>query len=451
MRLAWFSPIPPVRSGIAACSADLVEALSREHHIDVYVDTPLARLAGRGESAHEFVWRHRRRPYDLAIYQLGNSSHHDYLWPYLFRYPGLAVLHDAHLHHARAATLLRTKRAGDYRREFVANHPGASPDLAELAVKGFDNHLYYSFPMTRLVVQASRLTAVHAPGMADAIREEVPGARVEPIRLGHGVLVTAERAAAARTEVRRARGIAADAVLFGIFGGLTPEKRIPQVLDALAAVLPYSPSAHLLLAGAAARHYDVEADVHARGLAGHVTMTGYIESDDELTRHIAACDVVLNLRWPTAREMSGPWLRALAAGKPTVTIDLAHVADVPSLDPRTWTVNAAAPRDPVTIAVDILDEDHSLRLAMRRLAADPELRATLGVAGQQYWRAEHSMEAMLEDYRRVLPKAAAMPVPRVTLPPHLVDDGGGLLRALWGEMGVDRGTLGARSVPGLLE
>ena len=27
-----------------------------------------------------------------------------------------------------------------------------------------------------------------------------------------------------------------------------------------------------------------------------------------------ACDVSLNLRWPTAREMSGPWLRALAAG-----------------------------------------------------------------------------------------------------------------------------------------
>src|SRR4051794_17869194 len=118
MRLAWFSPMPPVRSGIAACSAELVAALRGEHEIDVFVDEPVVKLAVTGGSAgprllsaHDFVWRHRARPYDLTIYQVGNSSHHDFLWPYLFRYPGLAVLHDAHLHHARAAALLRTRRA----------------------------------------------------------------------------------------------------------------------------------------------------------------------------------------------------------------------------------------------------------------------------------------------------------------------------------------------------
>src|SRR2546430_12142591 len=52
--------------------------------------------------------------------------------------------------------------------------------------------------------------------------------------------------------------------------------------------------------------------------------------------HLAACDVTLNLRWPTARETSGPWLRALAAARATVITDLVHHADVPSLDPRTW-------------------------------------------------------------------------------------------------------------------
>src|SRR5258708_27455026 len=38
MRLAWFSPMPPVPSGIAACSAELVGELRSRHHIDVYVD-----------------------------------------------------------------------------------------------------------------------------------------------------------------------------------------------------------------------------------------------------------------------------------------------------------------------------------------------------------------------------------------------------------------------------
>jgi glycosyltransferase involved in cell wall biosynthesis len=457
MRLAWFSPMPPVPTGIAACSAAIVAALRGQHQIDVYGDEgPLDRAPGSA-SAHNFVWRHRLAPYDLTVYQVGNSSHHDYLWPYLFRYPGLTVLHDAHLHHARAAALLRSRRAADYRAEFAASHPDANRDLAELAVAGFDSHLYYSWPMTRLVVEASRLTAVHTPAIACALRAELPAAGVSSIRLAHGSLVSDEQARAARERVRGKYGIQKDAILFGVFGGLTPEKRIPQILGALEATLHYAPNAHLLLAGAAARHYDVMADVVRRGLENHATVTGYITSDDELTEHVAACDVSLNLRWPTAREVSGPWLRALAAGRPTIITDLEHLADVPSLDPRTWRLTPGSgirgagsgelaegrriPRsdpasripDPVAIApicvsIDILDEDHSLRLAMRRLATDPALRASLGGAGQRCWQQEHSPLRMLEDYERVLADAAARPAPHVSLPEHLVTNGDGVLK-----------------------
>ncbi len=435
MRLAWFSPMPPVPTGVAACSADLVAALGAEHAIDVFADEPPRGSIAR--SAHEFVWRHRARPYDLTIYQVGNSSHHDFLWPYLFRYPGLAVLHDAHLHHARAAALLRTRRADDYRAEFAANHPAASPDLAELAIAGFDSSLYYGWPMTRLIVEASRLTAVHAPQIASALLDELPHARVEPIRLAHGEAVPAARVRDARQRVRAARGIAPDAVVFGVFGGLTPEKRVPQVLDAFAKLRPYAPSAHLLLAGAAARHYDVAADVRQRGLTGRVAITGYLETDRELTDAIAACDVSLNLRWPTAREMSGPWLRALAAGLPTVIVDLVHLAGVPSLDPRTWRINSGSGiRDAVTIAIDILDEDHSLRLAMRRLATDAALRERLGKAALEYWQREHSMPRMLDDYRRAIARAAATPRPEVTLPAHLVTDGDARLKRVLAEVGM---------------
>jgi len=460
MRVAWFSPMPPVPSGIAACSAELVGELRSRHHIDVYVDgTPGATPAG-ADPAHEFVWRHRINPYDLTVYQVGNSSHHDYLWPYLFRYPGLTVLHDAHLHHARAAQLLRTKRAADYRAEFAANHPHVHPDLAELAVAGFDNYLYYFWPMTRLVIEASRLTAVHTETTARELRAVHPDAAITSVRLAHGTSIPEGQAHSSRERVRRSYGLDDDSLVFGVFGGLIPEKRIPQILKAFAAVLPYAPTAHLLLAGAAARHYDVAADVRGRGLESRVTITGYVDTDEALTACIAACDVSLNLRWPTAREMSGPWLRALATGKPTITIDLAHLTDVPSLDPRTWQVNSVATRDsrlaarpdpsnrdlrtanrdtlePVTVAIDILDENHSLRLAMRRLATDGELRASLGAAGRRYWEREHSMPRMLEDYERILADAAGRPAPRVTLPQHLVTNGDRLLKQVLGKFSVD--------------
>ena len=428
--------MPPVPSGIAACSAELVAALRARHQIDVYRDEAPLASAPDTESAHTFVWRHRREPYDLTVYQVGNSSHHDYLWPYLFRYPGLTVLHDAHLHHARAASLLRTERRGDYRAEFVANHPDLNANLAELAVAGFDNQLYYSWPMRRLVVERSRLIAVHSRALASTLAAESPSAAVTSVRLAHGVLVNGDDAHRHRLRVRHQQGIEAGATVFGVYGGLAPEKRVPQILSAFRALLPYAPEAHLLLAGAPARHYDVAADVRSHGLERQTTITGYLESEAELTAHLAACDVSINLRWPTAREMSGPWLRALAAGLPTITTDLVHLADVPSLDPRTWRVHSPAPAsriphpdsEAICVAIDILDEDHSLRLAMRRLALDPALRVSLGAAGQRHWINEHSMPRMVEDYERILSRASALPVPGIPLPPHLVNDGDAVLK-----------------------
>ena len=439
--------MPPARTGIALDSARIVAALRSTHHIDVFADEPSARAARRSattvpavRSAHDFLWEHQLRPYDLTVYQLGNSSAHDFLWPYLFRHPGLTVLHDAHLHHARASALLRVNRRAAYRAEFVANHPDAPADLAELAVKGFDTYLYYNLPMTRLVVEASRLTAVHAPLMLEALREASPAAALDAIRLDHGERLTADQVAAARTAIRKRHAIPDDGVLFGVFGGLTPEKRLPQVLDAFAALLSYQPGARLLLAGAPADHYDVASAVQRLGLGPRIALTGYLDSDEAFTEAVAGCDVSLNLRWPTAREVSGPWLRAMAAGKPTITIDLAHAADVPALDPRTWTVSHASPSasatpDPVTVAVDILDEDHSLRLAMRRLAADGELRGRLGAAAAAWWEQRHSTAGMLEDYQRVIARAIETPAPRPELPPHLRADGSERLRTLLGPFG----------------
>jgi len=444
-RLAWFSPMPPVATGVAACSADLVTALRDEHEIDIFVDEPVVRIATGTRSAHDFVWRHQQQHYDLTVYQVGNSSHHDYLWPYLFRYPGLTVLHDAHLHHARAASLLRRFRADDYRTELAWNHPGANPDTAELAVAGFDNHLYYAWPMTRLVARASKLVAVHSPAIAARLQADVPDAAVASIRLGQGMPLSIADAGVASRRARARYGIPADAVVYGCFGGLSPDKRIPQVLSAFAATRAYVPAAHLLLAGAVPEHYDLLSDIARLGLTACVTVTGYVASDEAFTDCIAACDVALNLRWPTAREVSGPWLRCLAAGKPTVIVDLAHLTDVPTIDPRTWrpngvsgagSVNDAVEATPCAVAIDILDEDHSLRLAMRRLGTDEVLRASLGRSARARWDRTHSIAAMAADYRTLIADAIERPAPAIALPAHLVDDGSSTLACVLEPLGV---------------
>jgi glycosyltransferase involved in cell wall biosynthesis len=430
--LAWFSPMPPDRSGIAGRSAELVAALRRGFEITVF----------DARNAHDFLWRNHRAPFDLVVYQLGNSSLHEFIWPYLFRYPGLAVLHDAHLHHARAWTLLRHGRFDDYRQEFTANHPDVSRDLAELAIGGFENHLYYMWPMTRLVVAASRMTALHARPLATELARDVPGGVVDAIRLGEGVPLDPDARQRARRAIRARHQVSEKALVFGIFGGLTPEKRIRQVLAAFATVVPYHPDARLLLVGAPAPHYDVPAEIATHGLETHVLVTGFVD-DERFTEYLAAADVALNLRWPTAREMSGPWLRALAARVPTITTDLSHLVDIPSLDPRTWMVAHTSARsgtpEPVHVAIDILDEDHSLRLAMRRLASDTHLRNRLADAGFLFWEREHRFERMVDDYERIIARAIETPAPDVAqLPAHLRQSGERRLHEILRAVGVER-------------
>lgn len=443
VRVAWFSPMPPDRSGVAACSAELVRALSGpEFNIDVFVDASVEPPRSGCRSAHDFLWEHQQKRYDAIVYQLGNSRLHRHIWPYVFRYPGMSVLHDAHLHHARAAALLSAGRKDDYRREFAANHPDTNPDVAELAVAGFNNHLYYYWPMRRLVVERSLLTAVHSPSLARQLKEEMPEAEIETVRLGHGAEVHPDEAAAFRGRIRERHGIAPDAIVFGCFGGLTPDKRLPQILAAFAATRARVPSARLLLAGEVAGHYELETDLDRFGVRRDAVVTGYIEEEADLTAHIAASDVALTLRWPTAREISGPWLRCLAAGVPTITVQLAHLAHVPALDPRTWRPTSVIddPRgEAVTVAVDILDEDHSLQLAMVRLARNPGLRDQLASAGRRYWRTHHAPELMAADYRRLIAKARSVSAPArsaAEAPAHLVQHGSAALQELLAPFGL---------------
>jgi hypothetical protein len=74
---------------------------------------------------------------------------------------------------------------------------------------------------------------------------------------------------------------------------------------------------------------------------------------------------------------------------------------------------------------------------MRRLAADAALRAQLGGVARDWWAREHSVEAMVEDYERVMREAAARPDPGVTLPAHMREAGDRKLETLMAPFGRD--------------
>ncbi len=418
LRVAWFSPLPPDRTGVAAYSAELVPALRADFDIDLYPE----------RDAHDFVWRHRRAPYDLTVFHLGNAPCHDYMWGYLVRYPGLVVLHDARLHHARARQLLRpddpveaahriergqAAAADRYRAEFRFDQPAAPAGVEEYAVQGLGGSLNYFWPMLRVPVTTARAVAVHNARVAADLADEYPSTAIHTIRMGVPDMTAP---ADARIRVRRSLGIPDDAVVFAVFGKVTREKRVAQIAEALTDVRGTGVDARLLIVG--------EGD-EASADGETIVAAGYV-ADVEVATWLSAADVSLCLRWPTALETSAGWLRCLAAGRATVIANLAHLADVP---------------DGVALRIDLLDERRQLASAMGALARDPAARARLARNGRAYWQAHHTIDHMAADYRAVLAAAAARPAPHVALPAHLEADHGALARDIARRFGVDDGII----------
>jgi glycosyltransferase involved in cell wall biosynthesis len=418
-RIAWFSPVPPSTSGIAAYTADVVPALRAAGlHVDVFAEqeTP-SRDGVEAFDLRDFVWMQRRRPYDLPVYHLGNARCHDSTWGYLFHQPGLVVLHDAQVHQARARALLQRyrPRLDDYEAEFTANHPEAPADIARLVAAGLGGSLYAHWPHIRLLLRTARLAAVHSPALATRLGEAY-GVDVEVVPMGVGDPL-APAPATTPAAIRARHGIPEGAVVVGAFGGVTPEKRIPELLRALAAS-SRDLDLHLLLVGAEAPHYDVRRDAAEAGVAERLHACGFV-ADDELGAYLAAVDVCACLRWPSNGETSASWWRAMAAGRATIITDLTHQPEVPVVDPRGWRPLGPAAATPVAVAIPILDEHQALVGALETLARSPSTRRTLGDAARAFWHADHQVVHMAEAYLALVARARTRPVPIEPLPPHL--------------------------------
>jgi glycosyltransferase involved in cell wall biosynthesis len=419
VRLAFVSPLPPAPTGIADYAADVLGLLSPRHEIELFhaqEEVDAARLP-RGAAVHpasQLVERHRQRPYDLAIYQMGNGRAHDFLYEVLSRVPGLLVLHDLVLHHARAAQFLESEAVlawrrepssaalreaaraplEAWRRELEYAYPGRGERLFEAHLGTVGDLLPYAYPLFRIPVEASRAVAVHNAFMAEAVRSEVPGTEVTCVPMP----AAAAPADPAAVRTLRARlGWGDDVVVVGVFGLLTREKRVETVARAVARAAARDERVRLLLVGPVPDACRLEADLDRVGVRHLTVVTGRVPLS-ELPAHIEAADVVAHLRYPTARETSAALLRVLAQGRATVVSDLEHQAELP---------------EDAVVRVDVTDEAGELTRAILRLAGDPGARARLGAAASAHVRKAHAPSRVRDAWEEALQRARRLPDPPV--------------------------------------
>ncbi|RMH22172.1 MAG: glycosyltransferase, partial [Acidobacteria bacterium] len=368
----FVSPLPPVRSGIADYGADLLPELAQrcdlrlirlpEQPLDPqlaarYPVAPVERLGDDGR---------------LPLYQMGNNRHHETVYELARRLPGVVTLHDLVLHHFLIG---RTVARGDfaaYRRALAYDH-GWIGEAASLPLRwpgGQSDAAQFALPAHRRLLDRQRGVLTHSRWAAAMLVEELPGVRVRAMPMG--IPLPPPLAEQAGRAFRRRLAVPETAPLLGTFGFQTPMKRTRSVLAALAS--PELAGAYLLVGGEVAPVLDLKGEARRLGVASRVRFLGFLPYAD-FEAAIAASDLCLNLRYPTAGETSASLLRILALGKPAVVSDYAQSAELEA---------GGVVKVPVGE-----DETPALVAILGRLLADRRRLVELGRAARAYVAAHH--------------------------------------------------------------
>ncbi|HET6618595.1 MAG TPA: glycosyltransferase [Dongiaceae bacterium] len=328
MKIEWFSPLPPCKSGIAVYTHDVAVA-----------------LAGRADVRYWNFWGADGRdlasrfdvvdwhPQDawaafndggIPIYHFGNNGpFHWPMWTLIQDRPGIAVIHDGALLDLAVDTLIHraSDRVGFARA--MREYYGVEGAIAAKAItNGQIGTLEVAprFPFIEYVLDRASAAIVHTHALYDRVtsQHDIP-VLYAPLPLGSKLLE--------RTRHRPSPQSFHDPLRVIVFGHLAPNRRLPSILSAIARS-SFRHRLHLTIAGKISGEAETAAQITALGLDRQVEL---VESPDEsrLAALLARSDVAMNLRFPSMGEASHSQLHLWANGLPTLVTRTGWYAEQP--------------------------------------------------------------------------------------------------------------------------
>jgi glycosyltransferase involved in cell wall biosynthesis/SAM-dependent methyltransferase len=371
LKVAFFSPLPPARSGIADYSVALLDELRKLVDVQVFASRPPA---------------FNPADFDVTLYQVGNNGFHDFCYEMALDHPGVVVVHEANLHHLIADITIKRGDWDAYMR--AVEQEGGGPETMAHArrVRGLEvGPDYEGLPMLRRLLAGSKAAIVHS----GCVESELRGAGFSgPVaRIPHGAWIPD----ASRFEFRDRLGIDETAPLIGIFGFLKPYKRIAESLRAFRRLVRVHPAAKMILVGEPHPELQLHSLIRSLDLGLHVRVLGF-RPIEEFVGYVAACDIILNLRYPTVGENSGTLMRALGLGKAVIVSEAGSFSELPD------SVCLKAP-------VDATEEDHLFEY-LNMLVSREDVRRALGARAREWVETECTWPQVARRYADFLERVA---------------------------------------------
>ncbi|WP_424357762.1 glycosyltransferase [Methanocella sp. MCL-LM] len=390
LKIAYFSPLPPVKSGISDYSENLLPYLLQYSDIDLFVDdfTPTLNDALKKcpiYSYRQFESMAADGCYDMIIYHMGNSIYHAYMYPLIEKYPGIIVMHDYILHGLVYAMTALKGDNSQYVEEMKFSHGSAGEREAQKNLKSLTPESVYDirFPINRRVLYRSKGILVHNSWTERMVHDQVGYIPVKCVLLG--AETGSEVPADSRAELRSSLDIEDAAVVFGSYGYIAPTKRIISSLKAFARLVRELPDSRYLLVGELNEGYrdEILRFIKENHLEQHVILTGYVNPED-MGRYLSITDVGINLRYPVTGEMSATLVTMIGKGIPVIVSKVSNFADFP---------------DDICPKVEVNDlEVDTLFALMKQLSFNADLRRHMGAMAKKFAEEHLSFDIVAREY-----------------------------------------------------
>lgn len=385
-KIAIFTPLPPIRSGIADYMESILPLLARNYDCDFYVDDDYAPNIPPGPTVRIYnhrLFHDRAQDYDAVIYQMGNSGFHIYMIPYLRVYSGIVVLHDLNLHAMSIEWTLSKDDVETYT-HVLSSHYGQSAKHVAAAIRnGQIERPHEQIVINKYFLNKAKEVIVHSRYCKDSLNSD--GVR--------NVRVTRLPAKAAAVPDRTSCA-GGNKFVFASFGYATPHKQIETAIRAFGRLVCQGiTNIEYRLVGPIDPQFlrQVRSLIREERLESYVKVLGHVD-DAAYQRHLSETDAAINLRYPTYGESSASLLDILSSGIPAIISNIGAFSEFPE--------ETAVKLPPVP------DDDTTLAEAMLRLYKDEALRAKLSQHARVYVAQHHSAEEYIRQLGEAIENTA---------------------------------------------
>ncbi|MDE5770018.1 MAG: glycosyltransferase [Ruminococcus sp.] len=395
LKIAFFTPLPPIQSGISDYSEDIINELCRYCDIDIFIEetynaTPV--FPSNVTIYSHKAYPSRRSKYADTVFQVGNSEYHFYMYQYIKQYHGTVVLHDYNLHGAFYHMAVN-KGNGNYLLYRNLIDSDLPADTADNYIQSLKNGTalpdIYNMELNSYITDSADRIIVHSKYAKRKLLMKNIERNVTVIPLYTKILMSTD----SRT-LKQKNGSSADTVIISAFGGVHRTKRIIPIVKAFAMLKKEYSNVHLLLSGKVYEdiQQELEQTINSENLGDSVTLTGYINLD-KFNEYIDMTDICINLRYPYNGETSGSLMRILAKGKCVVVNDIGSFSEIPD--------NACLKLPSVEDMGESRETDEIYKV-LKKLTENEQERSETGMNARKFAQEELDIKSAVEKYYNVI-------------------------------------------------